>query len=117
MLLKRITNIALAATSAALVYIFFFAHSSGTDVDPLVRVRNSLGFLLPFGLAGFVVHHTRYLAPIVISWCVVFVNIYIASQAWICGECEGFVYLIMICFFLAWLGAIVAALLTSRKRL
>ncbi len=117
MLLKRITNIALATTSAALVYLFFFTHPSWPDVDPLVRVRYALGFLLPFGLVGFVIHHTRYLAPIVISWCVVFVNIYIASQAWICGKCEGFMYLIMICFFLTWLGAIVAALFTSRKRL
>ncbi len=116
MLLKGITNIALAAIATAVAYTFF-TNSAGREIETLDRVMNAMKWLVPYALVGFVVHHTRYFAPIVVAWCVVLIGVFTVRVEWGCGGGPNCGWMMMICAVTTLLGAFVAALLTTRTRL
>lgn len=116
MLVKKITNIWLATIATAVAYTFF-KNSAGPDIETLDRVVNAMIWFVPYSLVGFVVHSTRCFAPIVIAWCVVLIGILTVSTEWGCGRGPNCGWMMAVCMVTTLLGALVAALLSTRTRL
>jgi hypothetical protein len=111
--LKAATNITLGVIALAVAYTHF-RKAAGIDKDVLFSV---LLLLMPWALIGFVVHHTRNLAPIVVAWCAVLIGQFTVRVEWGCRAGPDCGWMMIICVVASWLGAIVAAMFTSRKRL